>query len=118
MQYDAEGKMIGWTQAESEWDDSERAKMEALAIYDSRVCACGFHESTADEDPDLDLDFRVCPVCAGTAQLMRIQHAADNKAKGERPDPSQPWPEDGRHVRLTRTVPPQGADVAENSLIQ
>lgn len=111
------GNVLGWTQAESEWDDNERAKMEGLALYEAQICDCGFHESTADEDPDTELDYRVCPICAGIAQSMRIQNEADNKVKGEKPDPKRPWPEDGRHVRLKRK-PPQKPVGVENSLSQ
>lgn len=80
--------------------------MEGLALYEAKVCECGLHESVADEDPDLELDYRVCPVCAGTARQMRIQHAEDDEQLGEKPAPSKVRPDDGRYVRLRHKPPP------------
>lgn len=95
---------------EPEWDDAERAKMLALVEYEASVCECGFPESVADEDPDLELTFRVCPVCADLAKATRIQQAADAKAVealGNTPPPEAPLPDDGRRVGLRAKRPPQ-----------
>lgn len=88
---------------EVEWDDVERAKMQGLAIYESKVCACGLHESIAQTDPDLELELPVCPVCAGLAQQKRVVAADDAKVLrtlGQEPSPEIPRPGDGRTMRL------------------
>lgn len=95
---------------EPEWDDVEREKMFDLAEYEEKVCKCGFHESIADQDPDLEMDLRVCPICAGVAKGVRILDAEDDKqvkALGRDPAPDASLPDDGRHIRL-RFKPPTG----------
>lgn len=97
---------------EPEWDDYERDKMLALGLHEAGICECGFHESIADEDPDLELDIRVCPVCKELAPIMRKHDDADAKARraqGQKPDPEAPLPSDGRHVRLRPKVSDQEA---------
>lgn len=77
--------------------------MMDLAEYESHLCDCGLPESVADEDPDLDMVERVCPVCAGLAVNFRAIHAADAKASGgpgKEPDPAEPRPEDGRRFKI------------------
>lgn len=77
--------------------------MQGLAIYESKVCACGLHESIAQTDPDLELHTPVCPVCAGLAQQKRVLAADDAKtlkSLGNDPSPETPRPADGRTLRL------------------
>ncbi|MGH6978900.1 MAG: hypothetical protein ACRED4_06385 [Brevundimonas sp.] len=74
--------------------------MLALAEYEADLCACGLPKHVADEDPDLQLKYRVCPVCAGLAKAARMQHAQDEKTTrllGEKPAPEADLPTDGRH---------------------
>lgn len=100
---------------EIEWDDYEREKMLGLAQFEAKVCECGFHESVADEDPDLELAVRVCPVCSGLARHMRKMAAADDaarKALGAKPDPEARHPGDGRHVRLRPKAAPASSTTA------
>lgn len=83
--------------------------MLALARYEDRVCECGFHESlTHDRVNHFTFDVGTCPVCAGTAQMVRRLEAGDErerKALGEKPIPETPRASDGRHVR-TRLMHP------------
>lgn len=82
--------------------------MLALADYEAHVCDCGFHESEADQDPDLALEFRVCPVCSGMAKSLRMIAAADETAVrelGDKPPPEAQRPEDGRYPLLRRKIP-------------
>lgn len=113
-EYDDAGRLIRTiVTREPEWDDHERAKMQALTEYEAKVCDCGFHESVADTDPDLELVFRTCPVCAGTAQQMRVIAAQDDKAVeklGKTPAPEAVRPDDGRHIGLRRKMPAQPTD--------
>lgn len=96
-----------------EWDDTERAKMLALAAYEASLCACGFPEHLADEDPDLRLTVRVCPVCAGLAKAARIQSKSDQAAVaalGKTPAPEAERPTDGRHIGLEPKPPAETDD--------
>lgn len=94
---------------EAEWDDVEADKMQALAEYESGLCGCGLHKFVADEDPDLEMVERVCPVCAGLARNMRIIHATDDRTVaqvlGDKPEPSAQRPDDGRYMSYRRTMP-------------
>lgn len=102
--YDDAGRMVRTVVTrESEWDDTERAKMEGLALYESQICACGLHESIAKTDPDMEIGLPVCPVCAGLAQQMRVLAAGDElaiKGLGDKPKPESKRPADGRGLRL------------------
>lgn len=83
--------------------------MLALAEYEASLCACGLPESVADEDPDLDMVERICPVCAGMAKNYRIIHAADSEAVkglGQKPPPEADRPEDGRRFSFRPKPPP------------
>jgi len=74
-----------------------------LADYEAHLCACGLPESIADEDPDLEITHRVCPVCAGLAKAGRIQGEADRNALaalGKEPPPDAARPDDGRRLGL------------------
>lgn len=89
--------------------------MLALVEYEAGICECGFHESVADLDPDLELDPRICPVCKGIAQMSRVMDAQDDevdKALGENPSPDAPRASDGRHLRL---IPARPADQPEGA---
>lgn len=103
-EYDDAGRLVRTVVTrEAEWDDWERQKMLELAQYESRLCACGFPEDIADSDPDLEIAYRVCPVCAGLAQAMRAQAEADKRETallGKTPAPEAPRPEDGRRIHL------------------
>lgn len=91
--------------------------MLALGRYRAKVCACGYHESLAN-DPDLyfTFDVRTCPVCRGQAQFKRIQDADDEairKQQGEKRPPGTPDPADGRRV-VTRLMSPQEVQLQRN----
>lgn len=110
--YDAEGNLLGWTQAEPEWTDREREKLLDLATYEAEVCSCGFHESIAQDDPDLIFDAKVCPVCSGVAKSVRIQGARDEvhrKRLGDNPPPAAADPADGRTNILRAPTPAEVA---------
>ena len=111
--YDDAGRLVRTVVTrEPEWDDVERAKMLALATYEATLCACGLPESVADEDPDLEMVERVCPVCAGLAKNYRIIHAEDAKAiegLGKSPAPDATRPEDGRRFTF-RPKPSEAPD--------
>lgn len=113
-EYDDAGRLVRTVVTrESEWDDSERDKMQGLAEYESEICACGFHRSVADQDPDMEITRRRCPLCAGLAQSMRQIAAADEKAVaalGKDPAPEAERPDDGRIFGLRPKVP---ADLAQ-----
>lgn len=100
-EYDDAGLLVRTVVSrEAEWDDMERAKMLALADYEADLCACGFPKDVADTDPDLQLKYRTCPVCAGLAQAARQQQASDEEATrslGKEPAPGAARPADGRH---------------------
>lgn len=88
---------------ESEWDDTERTKMLALADYEADLCECGFPEAVADTDPDLQVKYRDCPVCAGLARASRAQADADKRlvhqVYGQNgPQPGDELPADGRRM--------------------
>jgi hypothetical protein len=101
--YDDEGRVSSVVVSrEAEWDDVERANMLALADYEADLCHCGLPSSLADTDPDLQVKYRECPVCAGLAKVTRIQAAEDAAltkqvygVKG--PQPGDELPQDGRH---------------------
>lgn len=98
------------TTREPEWDDWEREKRLAWDIYEAHMCDCGLPESVADEDPDLALHVRRCPICGALAKQMRIMHAEDEKAVkalGKDPDPAAPRPDDGRRIGLRAKAPAQ-----------
>lgn len=102
--YDDAGRLMTTVVTrEPEWDDVERRKMLALVEYESTICKCGYPEQIADEDPDLEMQFRVCPVCAGVAKALRMKHTEDReetKRLGEEPPPDADLPDDGRYPRL------------------
>lgn len=81
--------------------------MEGLAQYESEICECGLHKSVADEDPDLEMTLRRCPVCAGLAQAGREIATQDEKAVdalGKSPAPEVALPQDGRSFGLRPKV--------------
>ncbi|RNL63651.1 hypothetical protein EFK50_07870 [Nocardioides marmoriginsengisoli] len=93
---------------EPEWDDTERAKMAGLVLYESQICSCGLHESIARTDPDMEIILPVCPVCADFKKQMRVLDAEDEKkvhALGEKPPAGAPRPSDGRSVILSYKGP-------------
>lgn len=104
--YDPEGVLTGFTLVtrEPEWDDMERAKVQALADYEAGMCDCGLHRSVADTDPDMEMAERICPSCAALAKNRRIIAAADEKATkavtGKALPPEETLPTDGRHLSL------------------
>jgi hypothetical protein len=111
--YDNDGRLVRTVVTrEAEWDDVQRGNLLALADYEDSICGCGFPESIADEDPDLELTHRVCPVCAGLAKAGRIQDAADAQAVealGKHPAPDVTRPEDGRRIGLKSKPPPESS---------
>lgn len=94
---------------EAEWDDLERAKIQALTDYNAQICSCGLHRSVADKDPDLEITIQHCPVCAGFDQQIRILHAKDEaaiKSLGDKPKPGAVYPTDGRRLGMKPVPPP------------
>lgn len=118
-EYDDAGRLVRTVVTrEVEWDDWERQKMLDLADHEAHLCECGFPESIADQDPDLEITHRVCPVCAGLAQAGRIQAEADKRevsALGAAPPPAARLPSDGRKVGL-RSKPSATAGVDGDSV--
>lgn len=83
-----------------------------LAAYEAALCSCGLPESVADEDPDLEMHERICPVCAGLAKNARIIAAQDTQVMrglGEKPAPEAARPTDGRHMKI-RPKPSEAPD--------
>lgn len=84
---------------ETEWDDRQRSRMQALAIYESGVHSCGWHTSLAT---DPAVDFQIvneddCQVCAARAKYERILSHADERVRKQIGDhPAAPDPADGR----------------------
>jgi hypothetical protein len=109
--YDVEGNLTGFTivTREAEWDDRQRARMEALSIYESGVCECGFHESLATDKANVfTFETRSCPVCRGTAKFARIQGHADeqsDKSLGDNPAPGLNRSADGRRTFVRQMSP-------------
>ena len=82
--------------------------MQGLAQYESEICECGLHVSVADEDPDLEMTLRRCPVCADLAKNWRQINARDAEeieALGKTPAPDALLPTDGRFIGLRPKVP-------------
>lgn len=90
--------------------------MEALLAFERGVCACGFHESlTGDPTNHFTFEDKKCPVCAGSAQYARIQHARDeawSKARNENSPAGMPRPGDGRHTYTRLMTPTEVAGAA------
>ncbi|GHJ59130.1 hypothetical protein NOK12_16480 [Nocardioides sp. OK12] len=106
--YDPEGNLTGYTVVvrEAEWDDLERDKMLGLDEYEAGICACGFHQSLADDRENFfTFETRTCSVCKGQAQFSRQQHDADQRATPEDASPASPRPGDGRHTYTRRMSP-------------
>lgn len=102
--FDADGNPTGYTivSRESEWDDAQRERMQALVEYERGVHAtCGLHDSIAKTDPYIALEDDVCPLCRAIELELRVranrEHEADEKA-----GPTNPHQGDGRstYVRL------------------
>ena len=102
------------TETEPEWDDRERLKMLALGKFEAGLCECGWHEDlTGDPDNHFTFVERVCPVCRGSAQQTRMQHAADeafDKTLGDKPPPGAPRPADGRRTAVRLMGPDEVAE--------
>lgn len=78
--------------------------MLGLARYESSLCGCGLPSDYADTDPDLQLDYRTCPVCRDLERAKRAQQKADDdevrSIHGKQPPPEADLPADGRYLRL------------------
>lgn len=89
---------------EVEWDDRQRDRLLALGVYESGVCACGFHRSIASDTDNLfTFDTETCPVCRGSARMERMQQSTDadeEKRLGENPPPAAPRSSDGRRTHV------------------
>lgn len=105
--FDANGVLTGYTivTTEPRVSDDDLVELLALARFDAEVCSCGYHPSVArDESNYFRPETHKCPVCAGQAQVDRMQrdrdeaHAAAHKNDG----PAAPRPGDGRksYMRL------------------
>ncbi|MFS3128672.1 hypothetical protein ACLM5J_09730 [Nocardioides sp. Bht2] len=117
-EYDEAGRMVRTVVTrEAEWTDAERSKMLALAQFDREVCDCGLHRSIADADPHLEMQERVCPVCAASAKNYRLIEDRDEKAMkahGDKPAPGITRPGDGRRLYLRPADGPLRSDLPEN----
>lgn len=113
--YDDAGRMVRTVVTrEPEWDDWERTKMLALSEHEASLCECGFPRWLADEDPDLEVTMRTCPVCSGLAVAQRQIAAEDDRATealGSKPAPDVPRPGDGRVMGL-REKPKRSDDTS------
>lgn len=109
-EYDAAGRLVRTVVTrETEWDDVEREKAQALVEYEAEICDCGLHRSIADTDPDMDMTERTCPSCAALARNRRIMVSNDAKAVellGPKPLPEAARPDDGRHLKLVMSPSP------------
>lgn len=91
--------------------------MLGLKEYQSRICACGFHESLIADPTTFGVRFQspVCPICAGIDQWDRIQRARDDEEtklpRGAKAKPEDPLPSDGRRTVLVPFDPSQPADL-------
>jgi hypothetical protein len=104
---------------DSPWDDRQRAKMLALAQYESDVHRCGLHKSVLD-DPENNVMVpaeNTCKVCAALDVLDRVKSAEDQefeKKLGKDPDPKTPRPKDGRSLFLRPATPEELAERAKH----
>lgn len=75
----------------------------AYLAYQRGICDCGIHESlTTDKSNVFTFDKRMCPVCRGKAQYLRVL-ADEDKAVEERlkgAPAATPRPSDGRRLYL------------------
>lgn len=91
------------TTRETEFDDWQRDRLLALAVYEAGVCQCGWHTSlTTDPDVDFALKFgQPCQVCAATAKYGRILGESDTKVRKQiGKNPAAPDPADGRRLSV------------------
>lgn len=122
--YDAEGNLTGFTivTREVEWDDRQRARMEALSIYERGVCSCGFHESlTNDKANAFTFEVKTCPVCRGAAKFDRIQQHSDeqsDKTLGDNPPPGLSRSADGRRTFIRQMSPLEVAAMQRPSVAE
>lgn len=93
-------------QLEPEWDDLTRSRVEGLARFEDESCpGCGLHASIL-ADPEhnhFTFEERLCKVCASTATYGRVLASRDElvrKSLGEDAPPTEPRPDDGRHLYL------------------
>lgn len=91
--------------------------MQALAVYEAQICACGFHESFLDPKTNFfTFEKRFCPVCASSDQYERTLKEQDDAAVehlSEAPA-AHPQPADGRRVFLRRLT---SREIAEQALL-
>lgn len=87
---------------EAEWDDYERNRMLALAIWEAGLSPCGHHSSlTSDKSNLFVIEEQTCSVCASLDRYRRIQEERDKrslKQLGEKPAAHVPHPGDGRRT--------------------
>lgn len=92
---------------EPEWDDFEREKMLALALYEAGLCECGFHTSLA-HDPEkwFTVEDQRCPLCADLEAQGRVRAEKDRKVEEALKDqPAAPRPSDGRRSFVRELTP-------------
>lgn len=117
--FDANGVLTGFTVVtrEPEWDDAERDRMLALAVYEAGVCTCGYHVSlTSDLDNTFTFEDRKCNVCAGIKRYGRLQSAQDEQADkelGPSPPPHAARAGDGRHTGVRMLTALEAAERRE-----
>lgn len=87
---------------DSEWDDTERAKMAAYVEWKSGIGPCGHHHSETVDPEHFFFEWAEfkCPVCAEEERHRRVKAAEEEqwlKQYGEKgPEPSVRRPTDGR----------------------
>lgn len=114
--YDADDNLTGYTVVirESRIDDSDRAALLGLAMFEAQVCRCGFHPSLADDKENVfAAESRTCPVCAGYARQERELHERDQAAAKSAPDApaSARRPSDGVHPYMRLLSPDEAAEL-------
>lgn len=84
--------------------------------YESEVHDCGYHWSlVTDPDNVFMPEYKVCPVCRGSARFERIQGQQDESVRKQREgDPRAPDPRDGRHMTM-RLLPAHEAAALRQS---
>lgn len=97
--------MIGWTQAEPEWDDLTRMRHLALAEHAAGIHdGCGLHDSIAQTDPHFKLEDSYCPVEAALDVAMRTRAAEENEDEKDL-KPGAKRSADGRTTRIRLLSP-------------
>ncbi|WP_435233370.1 hypothetical protein [Micromonospora aurantiaca (nom. illeg.)] len=86
-EYDGGGRLLrSWSHPETEWDQTQQAWMEALAIYRSRLCPLHggpLEECTSPEDTGVQFEVDRS-TCRAQLTLIEAQRAVND---GKKPSP-------------------------------